>query len=161
MSKVLVLYFSRTGYTEKVAERIADRCGADIEGIGEPRSRLGFLAYLRSAREAIKGEPAEVNPLLHDLSDYELVVCGTPVWAGHVSSPMRACLEKHKSSLRRVAFFCTQNASGGKKVLEEMAAICGRQPETTLIVNDPEIRDAAYRPKLDRFIQALELPAAA
>ena len=161
MSKVLVVYFSRTGYTEKVAERMADRCGADIEGIRESRGRLGFLAYLRSAREAIRGEPAEINPLLHDFKDYEVVVFGTPVWAGHVSSPMRACLDQHKASLRRVAFFCTQNASGGKKVLAEMAAICGKQPETTLIVNDPEIRQAAYRPKLDRFIQALGVPATA
>lgn len=105
--------------------------------------------------------PAKISPLLHDFNGYDVVVFGTPVWAGRVSSPMRACLEQHKASLCRVAFFCTQNASGGKQVVAEMAAIGGRQPETTLIVNDPEIRDAVYRPKLDRFIQALALPAGA
>jgi flavodoxin len=161
MSKILVVYFSRTGYTKKVAERVAGRCGADIEAISEPRGRSGFFAYFRSAREALKGKPAEINPLQHDLKDYDVVVFGTPVWAGHVSSPMRACLETHKASLRRVAFFCTQHRSGGEKVLEEMKAICGKRAETTLVVNDSEIRQASYEPKLDRFMHAVELPAAA
>jgi flavodoxin len=161
MSKVLVVYFSRTGYTEKVAERVAERCGADVEAIREPRGRLGVLAYIRSAREALKRKPAEILPLLHDLKDYEVVLFGTPVWASHVSSPMRACLDTHRRSLRRVAFFCTQGSSGAEKVLEEMAGICGKRPETTLVLNASEIRQGGFEPKLDRFIDALELPAAA
>ena len=161
MSKVLVIYYSRTGYTERVAERIAERLGADIEGIREARSRMGFFAYIRSAREALKGKPAEIKPLLHDFKDYQLVVFGTPVWTGHVSSPVRACLDRHRESLRRVGFFCTQGGSGGEKVLAEMASICGRQPETTLIVNNSEIRQGSYEPKLERFVAALQLPAAA
>lgn len=54
------------------------------------------------------GAPAEILPLLHELQDYDLVLFGTPVWAGHVSSPVRACLDAQRNSLRRVAFFCTQ-----------------------------------------------------
>ena len=159
MSHVLVVYFSRTGNTETFAEHLADRCGADIEGIWEPRTRLGLFGYIRSAREALKGKPAEIMPPLHHFKDYGIVLFGTPVWAGHVSSPMRACLQTHKGTLHRVAFFCTQGGSGGQKVLKEMAEICGKQPETTLIVNDSEIRQSSYRPKLDRFIEALQLPA--
>lgn len=161
MSRTLVVYFSRTGYTEKVAERLAERCGAHAEAIREPRSRLGFFAYIRSAREALKGRPAQILPLLHDPKSYDLVVVGTPVWAGHVSSPVRACLEAHRESLGRVAFFCTQHASGGEKVLQEMAEISGKQPVATLVVSDAEIRQGGAWPKLDRFIRGLGLPIAA
>jgi hypothetical protein len=41
-----------------------------------------------------------------------------------------------------------------------MAEICGRQPEATLIVNDPEIKQCSYGPKLDQFIHAIGLPIA-
>ena len=161
MSKVLVLYFSRTGYTEKVAERLAERCGAEREAIREPRERLGLLAYIRSAREALKKQPAEILPLVHEPDHYDIVLFGTPVWAGHVSSPVRACLDAHKSGLRRVAFFCTQGGSGADRVLAEMAEICGKQPVTTLVVSDAEIKRDSFGSKIDRFIEALELPAAA
>lgn len=160
MSRVLVVYYSRTGRTGKVAEHIADRSGADIEAIREPRGRLGLFGYFRSAREALKQKRVPVTRMLHDPGDYEIVLLGTPVWAGHVSSPMRACLEANKGAFRRVAFFCTQHASGAEKVVREMAEICGRQPEATLVVNDPEIKQSSYRPKLDQFIRAIGLPIA-
>jgi flavodoxin len=160
MSRVLVVYYSRTGRTEKVAEHLADRSGADIEAIGESQGRLGFFGYFRSAREALKRKHAAITPMLHDLGDYDIVLLGTPVWAGHVSSPMRACLDANKETFRRVAFFCTQHGSGAEKVLQEMAEICGRQPEATLIVNDPEIKQCSYGPKLDQFIHAIGLPIA-
>lgn len=161
MSKILVVYFSRTGYTEKLADRVAERCGAEVEAIREPRSRLGLLAYIRSAREALNGRPATIRPLLHDPGDYDLVLFGTPVWAGHVSSPIRACLDAYKSSLRRVAFFCTRGGSGACKVPDEMAEICGKQPEATLVLNDAEIDADRFEWKVDHFVRALELPVAA
>ncbi len=161
MPRILVVYFTRTGCTETVAKRVAGRCGAEIEAIREPRGRLGFPGFVRSAREALTGKPAKIRPLVHDPKRYDLVLFGTPVWAGHVSSPMRACLGEHKASLHRVAFFCTQGGSGAEKVLEEMAGICGRRPESTLAVNDSEVRHSLFEPKLEHFIQALGLPAAA
>lgn len=158
MSKILVAYFSRTGYTEKVAEHLAERCGADIEAIRESRGRRGLLGYVRSAREALKRKRVAIEPGLHELGDYEIVLVGTPVWAGHVSSPARAYLEGNMEAFPRVAFFATQHASGGENVLQEMAQISGHQPEATLIVNDREINRCSYRPKLDGFLRALGLP---
>jgi flavodoxin len=51
MSRVLVVYFSRTGYTKTVAEGVATRCGADVEAVRERRGRRGFSAIFgRHAR---------------------------------------------------------------------------------------------------------------
>jgi flavodoxin len=158
---VLVIYFSRTGYTRTVANEIATTAGADTEEIREQAKRSGFLGYLRSAREALRGtlpplQEGRLNP-----RDYALVVLGTPVWASHVCSPMRAYLAAHKNDLDRVAFFCTQGGSGARKVLQEMAEICGRQPVATLELNDSEIAKRMHDGKLFRFIEALDMRRAA
>jgi hypothetical protein len=42
-----------------------------------------------------------------------------------------------------------------------MAEVCGKRPEATLVLKDSEIRKDSFEPKLDSFIHALELPAAA
>jgi flavodoxin len=161
MPNALVVYFSRTGYTRKIAEEIAGRCGADVEAIEDVRSRAGFFGYLRSAREAYRKLPVEIRPMAKNPSDYDLVILGTPVWAGNVASPMRAYLAARGGELKQVAVFCTQGGSGAEKVLNDMAQLCGRKPVASVVLNDAEIRRRSHAVKLDGFLAALPLPKAA
>lgn len=161
MAKILVVYFSRTGYTRKVAEEIASRCGADLEAIEDLRSRAGLFGYLRSGREALRKQPADIRPAARNPSDYDLVVLGTPVWAGHVSSPMRAYLAAHGSALEQVAFFCTLGGSGAEAAFADMADLGRREPLASLALNDRELKRGGYADKLDRFLAVLAPPQAA
>jgi flavodoxin len=155
MEKVLIVYFSRTGFTRKVAEQIQARCGGKLESIEDVRSRAGFFGYFRSAREAMKQTPAEIRPGVGHAGDFDLVILGTPVWAGHMSSPMRAYLGAHKAEFKQVAFFCTLGGSGATKALAEMAALCERKPVATLAVRDAEINRGIYGGALDEFAAAI------
>jgi flavodoxin len=156
MSKpALVVYFSRTGYTRLVANEIAMALGADTEELQEPQPRSGVLGYFRSAREALRGTLPELKRGYANPSDYELVVLGTPIWASHVSSPIRAYIAAHKNDLNQVAFFCTEGGSGARKVFREMADLCGRSPLATLELKDGEIDKRKYAGKLPQFIAAL------
>ena len=161
MKDTLVVYFSRTGYTRRVAEEIARAAGADWEAIPERSPRTGVFGYWRSAREAwretaIAIEPGSLNP-----RDYALVVLGTPVWAGNVSSPMRAYIARHKRDFARVALFCTQGGSGAPKVLQRMAELCDQRPVATAFFNDSEIDRGQHRGKVDAFAAALAARKAA
>ncbi len=158
---MLVIYFSRTGYTRLVANEIATTTGADTEEIQEHTTRSGFFGYFRSAREALRGTLPPLQQEKLNPRDYDLVVLGTPVWASHVCSPMRAYLTAHKDDLDRVAFFCTQGDSGARKVLREMSELCGRPPVATLELNDGEIDRRAYDGKLFHFTEALAMRRAA
>ena len=161
MSDVLVVYFSRTGYTRRVAERIAREIGADLEPIREPKPRTGIFGYWRSARESLRKVVAEILPPTKLARSYRLIVLGTPVWASHLSSPMRAYIAAQGRSFPRVAFFCTQGGSGAQKVLEEMRALCGRSPDATMIVNDRDVDSGAAGRKVEQFLRELEPAAAA
>jgi flavodoxin len=155
MGKTLVVYYSRTGYTRRVAQEIAQRCGADIEAIEEDRSRAGIFGYLRSAREGYKKSLVNVRPADKDPANYDLIILGTPVWAGHVASPVRAYVEAHKRWLTSFAVFCTQGGSGGERVVAEVAALVGREPAAALVLSDAEITHSADTEKLERFAGAL------
>ena len=61
MRPILIVYYSRTGVTRRVAEQIARRVGADAVAIRDVRSRDGVLGYVRSAMEAMHGTLPEIE----------------------------------------------------------------------------------------------------
>lgn len=161
MQRVLVVYFSRTGYTRKIAEEIAAACGADIERIQDLGDRSGIWGYLRSGREALKKRLIDIQPPTKRPSDYDLVVLGTPVWASNICSPVRAYIAAHKENFKQVTFFCTQGGSGAKKVLHDMAELCAQRPVATVALNDDEIKKGSHAEKLNQFHGFVALPKAA
>jgi len=161
MKDVLVIYFSRSGHTRRVAEYLARALGADCEPIRERRSRKGFLGYWRSAHEGLRSIAIDIEPGFHEPRDYRLIVIGSPVWASHVCSPVRAYIARHKRDLTSVALFCTQGGSGAPKVLRAMAALCGRTPLATAFFNDRDIDGSGLAARLDAFVGALTARKAA
>ena len=112
--KVLVVFYSRSGTTRRIAKALSEALKCDLEEITEPRRRTGFLGYIRSLLEASRKRPSTIAPKKHDVSLYDLVIIGTPVWAWSLSSPVRAYLMATASQLPKVAFFCTLGARGAK-----------------------------------------------
>lgn len=155
MTKSLVTYFSRTGHTQRVATEIATLIGADLEPIVEQRSRKGVFGYLRSGRDAYKKLIVPIEPSKKDPAAYELVVLGTPVWAGSISAPVRAYVAAHKQKLGRIALFCTQGGSGGPKVLRELAELIGAVPAATLVINEKALKSGAYADEMAKFVKSI------
>ena len=52
--KTLVVFFSRSGTTKKVAHGLQNTLKGDAEEIREPRGRGGIWGYIRSGIEAVK-----------------------------------------------------------------------------------------------------------
>src|SRR5580704_6888401 len=88
-AKVLVVYFSRTGTTRLLAQAMAKMLAADLEEICDFSNRKGVGGYLRSLADIIMKRPVEIVPAGRDVTAYDLIVIGTPVWAGSVSAPVR------------------------------------------------------------------------
>ena len=127
-SKTLVVFYSRSGTTRRVAQALSEAFQCDLEEITEPKPRTGFLGYVRSLLEAMRKRPSTITPKKHDVSSYDLVVVGTPVWAWSLSSPVRAYLMSTASQLPEVAFFCTLGGKGNESAFAQMTAIVGKKP---------------------------------
>lgn len=120
----LVVYYSRTGTTKKVGEALTALLDCDSEELIDTKKRTGLLGFLKSGRDAAKKELTVLESLVHDPQLYDVVVLGTPVWGGTMSSPTRTYIETNKSKFNRVAFFCTQGGSDNPRLFSDMAALC-------------------------------------
>ena len=155
MKTCLVVYYSRSGVTARIAESLAQSCGADLERIQDSHSRLGTAGYLRSAWQAMRGLPGEIAPPSHNPAEYPFIVLGTPVWAGHMSAPMRAYILQKREHFRRVGLFCTMGGSGGQDVLTAMAAMCNKLPVAGLCVRQSDVLSERHVAALADFANQL------
>jgi flavodoxin len=132
VKRILVVAYSRTGTTRRVAEAVAAQCDADLEWIRDRDNREGLRGYLRSAAQSLAHRCPWIQPPRCPPGDYALVIIGTPVWAGNIASPVRSYLTRHGRRCRRVAFFCTHGGTGAGKVLQDLHKLCGKRPLATL-----------------------------
>ena len=154
MSRALIVFHSRTGYTRRVAQDLAARLGADLEEVRIIQPMHGPIGYALCAIEAMAGLAPALRPSRTTPASYDLVVVGTPVWFWSLSSPMRSWLEKFGRRGKRFAFFCTMGGSGAARVFKAMEDLTGSAAVATLALTDGEI-DAGSRAKLDDFVREL------
>ena len=103
--KKLVVYYSRTGNTHKVAEEITNGLECDIEEIIDTKNRSGPLGYIRSGRDAGNRKLTVLKDIINDPSQYDLLIIGTPLWAWHVSTPVRTYIHENQANFKDVALF--------------------------------------------------------
>ena len=154
--KSLVVYFSRDGNTRKVAEKLAEKIGADIEEVTESKSRAGPLGWIRSGRESASGMVPEINPVKASVSEYDLVIIGGAMWAGTICSPVRAFLVKYASDIKQSAIFCTLNGDKHEKAFAEMESRLGKEPVATAHFKANTIKDDSYLSDLDAFAEKIK-----
>jgi len=151
--KILVVVYSRTGNTLSVARRIAEYLEANLEVIDDKTNRKGVLGFLRSGYEALmKRIPAIAEPK-QDPGNYDLVIIGTPIWAGRMSSPIRAYLTRFKGRFKQVALFATSGTGGHVKAFEEMAEISGAKLVATIELTMEQLKRGGYWDSIKSFIE--------
>jgi flavodoxin len=166
--KSLVACYSNSGTTKVVAEQIAAQLGADLEIIEErtPRPRLmvddqkpaaGGGALARAAMSAFMGIGCALTPSQRDLDVYDLVVVGTPVWAGSVTPAVRSYLKRHRKALKCVAFLCTCGDPTKGRVFSQMRRVSGKAPVATLAVKSEDVRAGTCAASIDSFVSSLTM----
>lgn len=154
--KSLVVYYSRTGNTRKLAEELADALGCDVEEIIDTKNRSGIIGWLRSGRDASNQNLTVLKDKINDPSQYDLLIIGTPIWGGHVSTPVRTYIHQNQADFNSVAFFCTASGDKFDGVFNDMKELCGVAPVETLGVSGKEIKKDGYKNKMQDFINGIQ-----
>jgi len=155
--KALVVFYSRTGITRKVAEAIAAALSCDCEEIIDTKAREGLIHYCGAIKDAIFKRRAPIAPPQRNPAEYELVILGTPVWAWTLSCAMRTYIQDNRAAFRTVAFFCTMGGSGDKSAFKVMGMLCGKDPVATLSLTESEVRAGDFGTKVAEFVKALRV----
>jgi flavodoxin len=115
-AKVLVIYYSLTGNTKSIAEAIREKTGGDLFEIETvktyPADYSGIIAEAKRELETRELPVLQKNP--PDMSSYNLILVGSPVWWYTVSTPVMCFLTQADFAGKKVSAFCTHEGGVGK-----------------------------------------------
>jgi len=151
----LVLYYSRSGNTESMANRIAQSGGADVERLLQVDETHG---YMRCALDAILKRRPDTKPIRSSIVDYPLVFVGTPVWRMNAAPPVQSFLASQDWNGRAVALFCTMGGMGDKRTFATMRQLMqGARVVGELGLNGSDFKDsAALDAKVAAWVKSVE-----
>lgn len=153
--KTLIVYYSRTGTTKKVAEMLARKLEADTEEIKDTVNRSGVIGYLKSGRDAMKRSLTVLETVIKNPADYDLVIIGTPLWANNMTPSIRTYLTGQKEKLKEAAFFCTMGGLKSEKAFSEMEDVSGKKPVAVMPISTKEVVKGEYEKKVDEYVLKL------
>jgi flavodoxin len=155
--RVLVIHYSLSGNTERVAEDLAQRLGAERETLGDVKNRRGPLGYLRAALDSIRERPAEITGLDKNPNDYALTLIGTPIWAGKITPAVRTYLRMNRGRFNDVAFFTTSGSTSAEKVVHTMERLAGRQAVASAGFDYVDLKtESLYEKKIAAFLEGIQ-----
>lgn len=103
-TKEIVVYFSRMGYTKKVALETANESGAEILEIKTKEKTDGTLGFWWCGRFGMHGWAMPIEKIDKDLEKYDKVTICTPVWVFGISGPIKEFCKEYSGKLKNVDY---------------------------------------------------------
>ena len=135
--KSIVIYFSRAdenyavgyiekGNTEVIAEYIQELTGADLFKVEpeKPYSKKYKTCCDEALKEKRENARPELKKYLEDISDYDVIYIGSPIYWGTMPMSMFTQLEKLNFTGKIIKVFTTHEGSGLGTVVADVKRIC-------------------------------------
>ena len=128
MAKKLVAYFSASGVTKRAAEKLAKQEGADLFAIRpvQPYSQADLDWTNKKSRSTIemqdKKSRVEIADKVKDMSQYDEIFLGFPIWWGVAPHIINSFLEQYDLTGKIISPFATSGGSGYGRSNRELEA---------------------------------------
>ena len=126
MSKILVAYFSASGVTKKVAEKLAALVNADIHEIKPkvPYTKADLNWMDKKSRSSVEMNDKTFRPEIVkedlNLSSYDTILLGFPIWWYVAPTIINTFLENYDFSGKRIVLFAASRGSGFGNTIKEL-----------------------------------------
>ena len=126
MSKVLTAYFSASGKTARVAEKLSVDLGTDIYEIKpEVKYTKADLNWMnKKSRSSVEMNDKSFRPAIVtgdlDVSGYDKLLLGFPIWWYVAPTLINTFLEAYDFSGKEIVLFATSGSSGFGNTLQEL-----------------------------------------
>ncbi|MBN1558105.1 MAG: NAD(P)H-dependent oxidoreductase [Lentisphaerae bacterium] len=138
--RTLVIYYSFSGSTRLIAERIAAATGGRVLELEmqNPIPERGFGKFFRAGGQALMRSTPVLNPLAMQPAGYDLLFIGTPVWAGTLAPPLRTFLRDVELAGKAIALFCCHGGGGPSRTFAHLRkALAGNRVVSEIAFYDP------------------------
>lgn len=133
-TNILIVYLSRTGNTEAVAEIIHQQVGGDLVELKlktpYPEDYDAIVAQVDRENETSYLPPLKTR--IEDVQRYETVFLGFPTWDMQLPPPMKSFLSEYDLDGKTVIPFNTNGGYGVGSSLRQVESMCG---DCTLLEN--------------------------
>ena len=125
-NKILVTYFSATGTTGRVAEKLAAVAGGDLYEIAPeiPYSSADLNWNDRKSRSTVEMQDLASRPaikgLCENIGEYDVVFIGFPIWWDTHPTIINTFIEAHNLKGKRLVPFATSGGSSIAKSCEDL-----------------------------------------
>ena len=129
MPKTLVAYFSASGVTKKTAEKLVAAAKADIYEIkpAVPYTRADLNWMDKKSRSSVEMGNKSFRPEIVkddlDLSQYDTILVGFPIWWYVVPTIINTFLESYDFSDKKIVLFATSGGSGIEKSISDLQTL--------------------------------------
>jgi flavodoxin len=98
-----VFYFTRTGNSKRVAERIAEKVECGISEITDDISWKGLLGWLRGGFYSLQGKETNISiSETGDIGSYDKIVLVAPLWAGNTAPAGYTFIKKYREEIKKL-----------------------------------------------------------
>ncbi|MBS6396922.1 MAG: NAD(P)H-dependent oxidoreductase [Clostridiales bacterium] len=132
MKKVLVTYFSASGVTAKVAEKLAGSIGADLFEIKPqvPYTEADLDWTNGNSRSSVEMKDKSFRPEIaveckvEHMPEYDTIFVGFPIWWYVAPTIINSFLEQYDLTGKKIVTFATSGSSGMGSTNSELAPSC-------------------------------------
>ena len=148
--KTLVVYFSATGNTRRVAQNLAKAADADIYEIkpAKPYSDADLNWTNKSSRSSVEMADHSSRPeMIKDdfsVKDYETIYLGFPIWWYIAPTIVNTFLERHDFSNKKIILFATSGGSGFGRTIDNIKTSVSNSTkviEGKVLNSNPSVED--------------------
>ena len=160
MPKTLVAYFSASGVTAKVADKLADALGADIYEIrpAVPYTKADLNWMDKKSRSTIEMNDKTIRPTIADrnarIDEYNTIFLGFPIWWYVAPTIINTFLESYDFSGKKIILFAT---SGGSRFGNTVQELKISVPKSCEIVEGKLLNGIQTIPRIRKWTETLDL----
>jgi hypothetical protein len=158
----LVVFYSLSGKSRYVAERLAATLKANLAEIVEVNPRdFAFRGFIRCALDSLLRRRPAIKPMAQRAGAYDRVFLACPTWTGRIAGPARTWLagEGRGAPVLGLALQSGGGVAYGG-VIREFESITGRRPEPLLTMSETDFGNKAEDAKIDAFARSIAVAPA-
>ncbi|MBI5584599.1 MAG: NAD(P)H-dependent oxidoreductase [Deltaproteobacteria bacterium] len=131
-TKVLIVYYSRSGNSREIANQIHERVGGNIIELQtvKPYPEEYDAVTKQAKQELNSGFKPALKTKVEKIGAYDVIFVGTPIWWGTMATPFKSFLAEYDLSGKTIVPFITHQGSGLGRSVTDIAVLC---PNSTIL----------------------------